>query len=52
MLLSIFVIFLSAIIIILLAFGVFIIIEDHFKHHHISHYIFTESYVKMEKLIF
>lgn len=52
MLLSIFVIFLSAIIIILLAFGVFTIIEDHFKHHHISHYIFTESYVKNGKINF
>ena len=52
MLFSIFVIILSAAIIILLAFGVFTIIEPIFKRHDISYYVFTESHVKDGKINF
>lgn len=52
MLFSIFVILLSAAIIILFAFGMFIVIEPVFKHHHISYYVFTESHIKDGKINF
>ena len=46
------VIILSAAIIILLAFGIFTIIEPIFKRHNISYYVFTESHVKDGKINF